>query len=159
MTRINQLTENIFPAMVDQLQRDIDELKGAQLIGGDNIVYFQSQTANQYDATSSIANAWQWWNVTATSETMQGFWAVLIPYLYADTPANFYGPEKFWVDTFTTVASPLSIKVIDNPSAAVLPGSKSWLVGINTSSSTARTYYLKFYVLGLDNATITCVAV
>jgi hypothetical protein len=161
--RVNRMAETSLGTTLNELEAEVSELRAGapQFIGGASIKYFQSQTAASADWTGTLpdpgglGHGGKLFLVTATANTMPVFWGDVHNRLYADTVTNLYDGLQYLTD-YKLNNSPLYTSYTDAPNNALLPNQKQWFCQL--SGNGTRTLWIKFFVLGIDTATLTVTA-
>lgn len=155
--RISKLAEANLAQMVDTAERNLDEIKTLQLVGGSDIVSFLSETGNPYDFTGIIPGIGiKYLLVTAVAKTMGVFYGNVFAALYTGSPPVSYPISSALADTASGSATPFIGEVFDAPNAVDDPTTKQWIYVI--TGDTVRTLSVKFSIEALDYATVTVTA-
>lgn len=157
-SRAQRLDEFQLKARLDELRHEFNELRSGsvQFIGGASILRKNSQTASTWDWNGTLPDPSHTGTgqvrlvVTATALHMPAFWGQLQGSLYVDNTSNLYDGLQYLNDT-VTANNPIIGAYSDASSPS--PQSKSWFVTYTGNSS--RSCWIKFFVHGIDDATVT----
>ncbi len=134
--------------VVRQLRRDLDELKGAQRVGGASLLTYKTSSAGQYDLAVSLAAGQQKdYLITFDFDTAKGgALMILNAYYRINNPAVMANPvprnrqtnNVYWGKTENRATSAAWVLRVRNPVV-----------------TTAYTAYVKLFFDGTDTGTIT----
>ncbi|MEC5150863.1 hypothetical protein [Cryobacterium sp. GrIS_2_6] len=149
MTRLKQ------PQIIEdlkQLRTDVDELKRTQLISGDSLFGYLTQSSNQNDYSFSLgAYAKRTLVVTFTPATPNNSAIVeMMQFNTVNQPMVLPNAVPPWADsTYSDISFVQKLPPIGNASR--------WRICAQDYSGSARTVYLKFIFDGTDTGTWTVV--
>lgn len=164
--RVKILEENELHNRVAAAMKQMQELKQAQFIGSDSLLFYKKDTGDPYDWSGVPPESAQTafvstkiLRVTATALTQNVLFADLIAEMWVDSMSN---PRHTVIDYVQELYTNVDYFSIDFSEDAQMPGSEnvqSWTVTLNAGDPDAvarpmNTLFMKAYVVANDDVNI-----
>lgn len=138
-------SENDIVVLLPKLRLELDNLKKSQIVGANNLLIFDNQTASPFDDSVSLSTAESTELIVTFDADNQDFaFTELVPVVYLDT-----------VGSLTDITYPSFSKTRMHVLNTVIPKRTIFSFIFTSLESGTHTFYIKYHVLSVDTGTVS----